>query len=230
MTETAETWELTSGLPDDFNVEVTDAWFATDSRYNNGQTTILFWKGTTDHDEMPEMDGEIRFACGADWESLDGGLTVEHPKGKTKFNNQSAIGNLIARAIELGAGGALMAKGTAQEASVWVGTKWHMKREGYDYQIQGGEKKHGERLLPDAYNGADGEGGTSEAKTSAPEKGTDSILGDLDPALVETLKKAKADTANHMAFVDAAMELTEVTGNSTLVMALAAEDGLYQEL
>lgn len=230
MTDNAESYELSSGLVDDFDCEILDAWFATDGRYNNGQTTLLFWKASTDDTDHPMLDeGEaIRFATGADWESLDGGKTVEHPSGKTKFNNQSAIGTLIARAVELGAGPALMARGPAQHAEVWVGLKFHMKRETYTSKFQGKEEQR-ERLLPVEFLGSSGENGApAAAAPSAPAKA--SMLDDLDPALRETLKGLKANSASHGTFVDAAMELTEVTANTTLVMALATPDGLYAEL
>lgn len=218
-----ETYELTSGLLDDYDAEVEDAWFGTHPKFGNGQTAILYWKMKTDDDETPEVEG--MFSCGADWESLDGGKTVEHPKGKTKFSNQSAIGTLIARAIELGAGPTLMARGPAQHAEVWVGMRFHMKRETYTYRIQGGEEKTGERLLPEKYLGAEG-----TDTTASPAEPKTSALEGMDEALVTTLREMKTSTANHSAFVDAAMELTSVTSNPTLVMALAAPDGLYAEL
>lgn len=235
MTDNASTWELGSGLPDDFDCEVVDAWFATDSRYNNGNTTLLFWKIETDEDMAEEQkDGGTRFSCGADWSSPDGGLTVDHPSGKTKFGNQSAIGMLIARAIELGAGQVLMDAGPAQQADVWVGTKWHMKRDSFEYTVPGAdgkpEKKTGERLLPSAFNGK-GEGGVfpDDSPATSPEPAP-SILNDLSTELVGKLQEMKANTPSHSAFVDKAMELTDVTGNTTLVMALATPDGVYAEL
>lgn len=225
----AETWETTSGLADDFDCTVIDAWWATDPRYNNGQTALLFWKIETDDESVGDefKDGGIRFSAGADWESLDGGETVEHAS-KTKFNKNSGVGQLIVRAIELGAGDALMERGPSQRANVWVGTSWHMKSEEQEFTIQGETKKR-DRLLPDKFLGADGEGApTSSGTSEAEEPAAPSI--DLDPALRETLVKIKADTPSHNAFVDKAMELTEVQGNVTLVTAIATPDGIYKEL
>lgn len=223
-----ESYELTTGLLDDFDCEVLDAWWATDARYNNGQTALLFWKVATDDEDAPE-DESSRWAAGADWESLDGGKTVEHPKGKTKFNVNSQVGNLISRAIELGAGPTLMERGPAQSAEIWVGLKFHMKREEFTFNIQGEERK-GNRLLPTAFYGVgDGTPLTSagSAESAAPAA---SALEGVDEGVVAALRKVKAETGSHSAFVDAAMELTEVTGNTSLVMALALPDGIYNEL
>lgn len=221
---TEESYAGETGLIDDFDCEVLDAWWATDARYNNGQTSLLFWKVATDDPDYPE-DESSRWAAGADWESLDGGKTVEHPKGKSKFNVNSQVQALISRAVELGAGSTLMGRGPAQAAEIWVGLKFHMKREEFTFNIQGEERK-GFRLLPTAFYG-EGDGTVAAAENEAPAA---SALEGLDDGIVEALRKVKAETGSHSAFVDAAMELTEVAGNTSLVMALALPDGIYKEL
>lgn len=227
-----ESYELSTGLIDDFDCEVLDAWFATDAKVNNGQTFMLFWKMSTDDEESPEE--EARWSCGGDWESLDGGKTIEHPKGKGKFNNQSAIGYLLKSALDAGAGPTLMERGKAQTAEVWIGLKFHMKREEFEWSSRDKPdvvNKSNRLLITEFYGEGDGSGPDKTAtpsQASAPAE--ESILGTLDSDTVEALKKAKADTDNHAAFIDAAMELTSVTGNNNLIMAIATPDGLYSEL
>lgn len=228
-----ESYETTSGLVDDFDLEIVDAWFATDSRYNNGQTSMLFWKvnplSNVDDSVPPEFwDGGIRFACGKDWESSDGGKTVAHPGGTKKFNAQSAYGMLINRAVELGAGDVLKAKGPTQDASIWPGLRFHMKREEYSFNIKGEEVKR-DRLLPTSFDGV-GDGTATASTPAAAATPKASALEGMDEAVVEKLRGLKADTADHSAFVDAVMDLPDLSGDTKVVMAIATPDGVYAEL
>ncbi len=94
-------WETddSSGFLSAFNGTVKETWFGTDPRYNNGETTILFWNTSVD-EVLEERDGEIpeelplSLPVGSGWESEDG-ATVEHIKGKDKFHASSVLGKLV---------------------------------------------------------------------------------------------------------------------------------------
>lgn len=233
MGKNDETYETTSGLVDDFDVLIEDAWFATDQRYNNGQTVMLFWKSTPlseVDDSVPEefWDGGIRFACGKDWETLDGGKTVEHPKELKKFNSQSAYGMLINKAIEYGALDVLKKRGPSQDASIWVGLKFHMKREEFSFKI-GGEEVKRDRLLPTKFLGV----GDEDAPKSSSSKGAKAEKADVPDLPEETmtkLREVKGETDSHSAFVDAVMELPDLAGDVKIIKAIATPDGIYATL
>lgn len=94
-------WETddSSGFLSAFAGTVKDTWFGTDPRYNNGDTTILFWLTSVD-EVLEERDGEIpeeltlSLPVGTGWETEDG-ASVEHSKGKEKFHASSVLGKLI---------------------------------------------------------------------------------------------------------------------------------------
>lgn len=234
MPENAESFEGESGLLDDYDALITDAWFSTDARINNGDTLCLFWKMQVTVDgEVQEEEIEEFWPCGPDWESLDGGDTAEHPKGKGKFNKASKVQRMIAMALEAGAGSVLASRGTAQTSKIWVGLKFHMKRDSYEYNYQGKPGK-AEILGPVAFLGeGDGAAAVSSGSstTPTPETGPSELLTSLSDETRAALKEIKDKSeGSHNAFVDGAMELTAVTSDSNLVMAIADPDGLYKEL
>lgn len=119
-----------SGLKDDYDGIIVDAWFATDPKYNNGQTLLVFLKK---HDEETGEETEDRYACGPDWGSYDGGETAEHPKGEQKgFNNQTAYYELISTAMEAGGEEEMRRRSSVElggrgpkAAALWKGLRFH---------------------------------------------------------------------------------------------------------
>lgn len=215
------------GLIDHYVGEIEDAWFSTDSRYNDGQTLLMFWKMQTDNVDVPEL--EERFSCGRDWESMDGGKTAEHPQGKNKFHPSSLYGKIIQRSVnEFGIRELLESRGESYEAAIWPGLRFEMSREAVDY---GGEIGKKDRILPQRFMGVVGDGGDgAPAPSPAAPAPVTSILDELDPALVEQLKALRADSTSHPQFVDRCMDLQGVIGNDKLVRAIATEDQLWREL
>ena len=54
-----DAWGTSSGLYTDYSGEVVEATFGTDSRYNNGETTLMFWKVKPSDIEVNTDDGLI---------------------------------------------------------------------------------------------------------------------------------------------------------------------------
>ena len=91
-----ESWETTSGLLDDFTLNVAEAWFGEDEE-NDDERIYLFLRGlATDSDDGEESeDYRERFRVGTNWEVVDKGGAVENATGKPKFNKNSGVGRLI---------------------------------------------------------------------------------------------------------------------------------------
>lgn len=96
-------WETdhSSGLLTEYVGDVTDAWFATDPNYNQGQTLLLHWettvieRGQEGFDEVEEITQKIPVGNG--WETEDGGKTAVHSSGNAnkKVHGSSIYGRFI---------------------------------------------------------------------------------------------------------------------------------------
>lgn len=141
-----------SGLLDDFDGQVTDAYFATDARVRNGEVLCLFLKMQTNDPENPET--EQRWTCGPGWSSQDGGKHAVHvddrPDKLKKFNNNSGYGRFIVKMVKLGMGDVIAAGGGPRSVQVWVGAAFHWRRETIDY---GGDIGERTMLLPESIIG-----------------------------------------------------------------------------
>lgn len=255
---TFDPWATTTGLVDDVTVTITDAYFAFDPGYNDGQTLLLKILGNTDDPENPEFDQF--FPCGNGWETADKGATATREDGKKKgFNRNSGYGMFFMRAIQAGAGDVLKSRGTPMEAAVWKGLTFHMKRESIDF---GGEIGKKDRILPDQFfpEGIGGSAagtpstatpagtrpGVAAAETAAPagprraDPGPEPAAGgatgatggtlDLTVPMRAKLKVAARNAGSHDGFIEAAYAIEGVEGNPALEEALLDPNGLYAEL
>lgn len=123
-------WDTESGLLDDFDFEVDDAWFGEDEESDNNDGRIfLFLRGeaTDDEGEVYE-DHRERYSTGKNWEVVDDGAEVENAGGKTRFNQNAGIGRLINALVALGDDVAeyLQGRGAAFEAATFEGLNMHM--------------------------------------------------------------------------------------------------------
>lgn len=227
-----ETYEGESGLLTDYVGVIIDSWFQANDRFGGMQLCL---KQTTDNELTPEFTEMIN--CGKQWQTMDGGLTVESSEGKTKFHNNSRIQEFVGTAIKLGAGPVLMERGPAQEASVWLGLsfKWGEVKKEYTVTDEAtGQPKSGVSSynMPVEFLGvSEVDGGTAAGGNGAvPAEPSESVIASLDPTLVEELRAARLSSTTHHEFVDKAVSLTGVAGNTTLVGAIADEDQLWNEL
>lgn len=229
--DTFDPWQLASGLVDDCDVVIKDAYFAFDPQYNNGETLLLKWEVTTDDADTPETT--IMFSTGSGWETRDKGATAVREDGKQKgFSKQSGIGMLVSAAIECGAGDVLKSRGTPMEAAMWKGLSFHMKRKTVSF---GGDIKDTERMLPTEFKGDGGSGTSNKAATSnnAPttvEAGTNGG-GGLSAKLKVDLMKLAKDCADHDTFVERAFtEVAEVNGNADAEQAVMDPGGIWAKV
>lgn len=235
-------WATTSGLVDDIDITISDAYFGFNADYNNGETLVLTIEGTTDDEDNKEYSGF--YPCGGGWETTDKGKTASREDGKRKgFNKTSGYGLFFTAAIEAGAGDVLRERGTPFEAAVWPGLTFHMKRLKHNY---GGEIGEIERLLPVEFKGVAGEGGAKPAKATgatkkaaptkaepegeADEAGAASSNGELPVPLKAKLKKLARECETHDQFIERAYtEVDGVDGNTAAEEAVMDPDGLYAE-
>jgi hypothetical protein len=222
-------WQTTTGLLDDFEYSITDAWFARSAEIKNGEQLVLFLKGDTDNDAEPEFEAHI--TCGPGWDTHDGGKSASHESRKERgFNKQTNYGQFIDRIVELGLADVLQARGKATEAKVWVGLKFHMKQKEFKTQIKGEDITY-YRLLPEAFLGEVAEGAKSgevaaPVATGAATNGAASN-GAGAKVLLAKLKAEAKKHDTHEAFVDAAMEIPGVTDDDDLLNQVIDEAAIY---
>jgi hypothetical protein len=222
-----DSWDLDSGLPDDFDFYITSATFGYRQEYMNGEVPLLIWEG-----ESPDEDVEsIIWPCGQGWEVIKGGAEVQHPK-RNRFVKTSMMGKLISRVVnELGVD--MRSRGPATRADVWKGLGFHMKREEIEYgsgilEDRGGKTTH---LMPVAVlektrtkgKVADRETPSSERETKS-EKSSSEI----------TMKKlaALATKLSREEWQKKALDMPDVVADDDLLGRVLddSEEGLYYEL
>ncbi len=236
-TKVFDPWELSSGLPDDFNGKVQDQFFGTDAEYNDGKTLILKLEVLTDDPEIGEAGvTTLMFPCGTGWEAMDNGKRCQREDGKDKkFNVQSGVGLLVKHAIEAGAGDVLKGKGTPMHADIWHGMDFHWQRKEFSWK-DGGETRTYNRTLPVKYNGVGGGPVASSPSTSAApaaastpsaaSNGSPAIDGKVKAKLRVLAREIKTAGGTHDTFVERAFgEVEGVNGDAAAedaVMAYAA--------
>lgn len=222
-------WGGDSGLLTDYEGVITDAWFGTDPKYNNGETVLLMLKLETDSPEQREH--EERYACGPDWKTFDGGETVEHPKGPQKrFNKASQVQKFVEAAIACdGAAEVLRGRGTPKEAKLWIGTKWFFEATEASGTLADGSKFSSVKNYPTKFLGAEGDIRTAgeadvEASSDRPSgPGSEGgPLAGLSEAQV-TQVKVLAKTLPYSDWVEKVMEIEGVLSHDEFVAALVQE-------
>lgn len=95
-------WETdqSSNFLSAFRGKVTDEYFSTDPKYNDGNTLLYIWQLEVLEVHQDGYEGEIpephtvSLTIGDGWETQDG-KTVEHTKNKDRFHASSLYGKLI---------------------------------------------------------------------------------------------------------------------------------------
>lgn len=236
-----------TGLLDDFDFTIERAWFAVDSRYNNGETVLLQWEGKTDDADTPET--HVWFPLGKGWSSEDGGKTIVHDSGKPDkyFVKTSLMAKLIARVVDdFGLGDLLETRGDPFTASVWPGLTFHMKSETIDFGGGGIEARP--KVFPQKFVGVVDEAGTkpkAAAKPAAKSGGASALLAAAaakkaaaSAAPLSLTDQVKAAMAPHKANDDfasaqqAALELPGVAEDEEIINRLLddGEGSIYAEV
>jgi len=129
-TETSS-WDTESGLLDDYDFVVEEAWFGEDEESeNNDGKVYLFLRGeATEEDGTEHEEHRERYSTGKNWEAVDDGESVENAAGKTRFNQNAGLGKLINALVALGDDEAafLQKRGQAFDAATFNKLKMHMK-------------------------------------------------------------------------------------------------------
>lgn len=138
MAPASGSWKTTSGLLDDFDFTIEEAWFGTNEKF--GDSVLLNLRGIAEQlvdGEMEVVDEEhtLLYSCGDGWEATKGGREASHQAGKTTFVNSTNMGRMIDALVSLdGAVDALEERGQAYEADTWEGLKLHIERKQFSYR------------------------------------------------------------------------------------------------
>lgn len=229
-----EAWETESGLLDDYTGTIQRAWFATDARYNDGNTIMLHLEIATTDPETPEVTE--KYPVGGGWDSPDGGASVVHEKGKQKFNKNSALGKIVDRVTDSDgvlhdAAAVLRGRGRPTTAAIWEGLTFQFKREEFDY---GGDIGKRARVMPVKFLGENAQPALAlvdaPAATTAPAAPVaETTSPDVDPVVAAKLRAAAKSADSHQAFLDAALEIDGVLTNESLMASLVddSDSGFY---
>lgn len=144
-----DSFGTSSGLADEMTLEIRDALFVYDAKYNDGQTALLRLVGLEDGEtEITES-----WSCGKDWVVEGGGAKIVHKSGdpKKRLNENSAYGRFLNAFVKIDGALDIMAEvgGDAFVASTWEGFTLHLVRQTKEFKIDGQEQKS-DRLVPDA--------------------------------------------------------------------------------
>ena len=227
---------------DNYIGTVEEAWFGVKPQYD-ANAHLMCWKVSVESVgegcEMPESGYiEEAWPIGKNWVSFDGGETVEDPnkEGRQSFTKTSTFfRGVIEPAVESWDLGRTLFErkpagsevGTFRHAVIWKGLRFRFAKVKLTY---GGEVKDKETVLPVEYLGAESES-ASEGGSGGAVASEASVLIGMDPALIVKLKAIRLASGSHSAFVDKCLEdLTEIAGDTTIIMALADENQLWKEL
>lgn len=169
-------WKTSSGLLDNFDFTIEEAWFGTNEKF--GDQVLLNLRGIAEQEvegEIAVVDDEhlLLYSCGDGWEAAKGGREATHAAGKTTFTNQSNMGRLIDALVGLGddAIEELSGRGETYEADTWEGLKLHIERKQFSFRNrETGEQVNYEVPLPTDYLGVVDIEEESKPKKKAPAK------------------------------------------------------------
>ena len=213
-----EEWIPETGLPDNFDLYVERSFFGTNPKYMGGNVPVLIWEGTS-----PQYEGlpQIIFSIGADWNIVEGGARIVHPKRRVPVKT-SIYGRLLERVVqELKV--PMHQYGSPTHASVWEGLGFHMVRETIKFEgaaergilvNQEGEVTH---LMPTAYLG--------EKETLSPQ---------ISPELkAELVKMAQSNPSPKSFQMEAIRKLTPVAKdvldkNQAFLQDLMDDNGFWK--
>jgi len=193
----ADIWDLSSGMVDTFDGQVTEAWFTFDDSYNNGETCVL--KLLVKADELGTFTDDntttLLFPLGKGWEPTNKGSQATHESGSPKqFNRSSGMGLIINSAKEIG----LVDQWREQDkspldANIWEGVhcQWHNTE--FSWTTQDGEKRSYYRMLP-----------TALLHTNDTKPVEDTPDFDISPMLRGKLRAIATNAESHDAFIEAA--------------------------
>lgn len=127
---TRDSWATESGLLDNYDMVVDEAWFGQDPSSDDDERIFLFLRGDAVDEEGEEHEAHTeRYSTGKNWEVVEDGAEVENATGRHKFNQNAGIGRLINALVALGEKEAtfLSERGDTFESKTYKGLKLHME-------------------------------------------------------------------------------------------------------
>lgn len=227
-------WETSSGLVDEYDGKITEAWFEFDDNYNSGETLVFKLSIQTDDPELGD-GGTVTemYPCGRGWEAGAKGASAHHESGKArKFNKQSGMGLLIDYTVDC-LGDDVAKLGQPNDAETWVGLAGTFTRVERKFTIDGQEVTSA-RMLPSELT--IGGGGAKKAAKKAPAKKAAAKPADDDEGVKLPVKIRKAletlaeEASYHDDFVERAFaEVDGIEGDEDLEAIVMDADGFYAE-
>lgn len=166
-------WKTTSGLLDDFDFTIEEAWFGVNERF--GDALLLNLRGIAEQEgEVVDEEHTLLYSTGDGWEAGKGGREAQHGAGRTTFVNNTNIGRLIDAIVALGDDviEVLSSRGETYEADTWEGLRFHIERKQFSYRNrETGEQVTYEVPLPTDFLG-EAEAGEETPKKAPAKKGT----------------------------------------------------------
>ncbi len=240
--EEFDPWALTSGLVDKYKGKIEDAVFGFKADYNDGQTLLLMFDVMTDDSEVGEGGRDsLQFSCGAGWEAKEkGNLAVREDSKKKGFNQNSGLGQLLAAALESGAGEELKKRAGEHgpmEAGIWNGLEFEFERKNFEGTFNGEDRKW-QRMLPIKFLGGS-KNGTGKGSVKVSEKDDEASASEksagktgdygLDAGLLAKIKARAKKAESHDQFIELCFgEIEGLTSEAEEVIMDA--DGLYAEV
>jgi hypothetical protein len=230
-----DTYTTTSGLPlADADVEIIDFAFGHNPQIGGGLPLVANIKFRILEDGT---EAEQSFSTGDLWEATGKGAGAQKNggAGKQKFSSQSNLGRLI-DSIPVDCHPTLRARGQLNEASTWIGLRFHTTTQKVtSTNPTTGEKKDRDAIVFSAFHGVGDD--TSGAATSTPApagNGTEQAAEAqnapvLDDALTKKLAALAKASKDHDTFMANALELPEVEDNMPAINAIvdSTDTSLY---
>lgn len=180
-------WGTSTGLPDDYDAVVQEAFFMYNSKFNVLQLHLI-----VQDDTAPEPY-DLVWNCGPDWQTFDGGKTASHPKA-TKFNTNTQMGKLVNRLMEILGDEVKTVLVSPRNAEGWIGTKWHWGVVQTAWKNDKGEEGISARTFPTEYLG-------KEAVVLT----DDDPLASIDPEGLAIIEEALSSSDSPSAFIKTLM-------------------------
>lgn len=219
MSDSSVGWDTPgeAGLLDNYEFTITQAHFAPDASYADGNVTILQLEGQTDDADTPEH--HLWYPTGKGWHSEDGGKSIIHDSGKADkfFVKTSLMYRLINRCVEdFGLLDLLKLRGGPLESKVWIGLKFQIKREEIEF---GGNFTPINKEMPVAFLGVvagPGADGAAAAPAAAPVAQA--------PVAAAPAAKTPAQILADKAAAAAAPAATGTVRDQVIALALSIDD------
>ena len=209
--------KLGSGLLDDYDYTIENAWFSTDAAYQNGTAMLLFLEGTAvDSEGEIHGDHQERYSVGADWSTFDGGKSVQSDKGSRFINKSSLYGRFITSCIDVCGIEEVLDKRTTDNgltASMWIGMKFHMQ----ETEISFGKKLDPvTRCMPVKFLGIEGQAAPAPTTTSSSRRRqTAPQPPQTAPAPTQQTMEAPAPPTDYQAVREAALARARANNPAT---------------